>query len=951
MPGGNPEPPRPLERIAAYVRAVVTRVTPAVVALLAWIRAALRDLHARAKPRAASWARASRQRAAAAGHSLRAARVHASLRARAWLRPRVGAGFARLQRGVKITRASVIAGAHTTRRGLTSARAHLTPARERVITLVSGQTASRARRLTAPVLPWLDRMRQALHQWASAVREQVGAMRRAIATPAVCRGRMRLFEGAAPPPGRHQAPGSQVRSLAGKAAATAAGGTAGLVTLAMLAVLLLPLAASAAVRSLELGIAPAEQAVLSRLAQRSVVFAGDGSVLAVVHDEIDRRIVGLDSIPRHVQQAVTTAEDRRFWEHEGYDRDSIARAIVANFRAGEIVQGGSTITQQIAKSAVGNEQSLERKFNELAYAIALERVYTKEQLLERYLNQVYFGWGAYGIATAAEEYFGVFDPEQLRVEQGALLAGIIRSPGSLDPRRRPQEALARRNTVLQDMASLGYLTQAQADFVVRTPLGVLPPRVNTPVDPYLVEAVKQEFLSNPAFGPDRQARSALFFGGGLRIETSIDLRLQQIARDVVAQYLRNPNGPTAAIASVDPRDGRILAIFGGSDFTQAQYNLATQGRRQPGSSFKPFVMAAAVARGYPTSYRLSGNSPLFLRGSGLAEWSRRGVSNYGGTSYGRIAMDAALVRSVNTAFAQLITIVGTDPVVETARAMGIDIDGAMGNVRNPAIALGGLQHGVTPLEMASAYSTFANDGSHVPASLIDKVTGPDGIVVYERKPQPHRVLEPSVNATMVDVMQQVVTGGTGTRAQLSNWDAAGKTGTTTRNADAWFIGYVPVMSTAVWMGYPQGQIPMPGRTGGSVPAAIWRAFMTHALEGSTPVAFPSTSSGSGVAITGETVTVPSVVGMSENDALGALAEAKLTGDLRPVSSNSPAGTVVRQRPRAGSTAQAGSAVRISVSTGQNSRRRPRPQPTEDDDKREDDNRDKRKERRNRKDDD
>lgn len=944
MPGGA-EPSRPLERLAAKARVIVAKAATAATALLAWILAALRELHARVKPRAASWAQTTGQRVAATGHALRRARASAPRHAGAWLRPRARVLRAYLQRGASVARTQVAPGVHTARERLTSAR-------ERAVALPSARTAGHARRLSAPLQLWFDRVRQTLNDWASAVNEQFGGVQAgAVFTPSAVRwGRARLFKGATAPPRRHLTPSAQAWSFAARAAGITAGGIAGMLVLLMLAALLSPVAARSAIRAMELGIAPPEQAaVLPSLAQRSVLFAGDGSVVAVVHDEIDRKVVGLSSIPKHVQQAVTTAEDRRFWEHQGYDRDSIARAILANFRAGEIVQGGSTITQQIAKSAVGNEQTLERKLNELAYAVALERVFTKEQLLERYLNQVYFGWGAYGIAAAAEEYFGVSDPAQLRVEQGALLAGIIRSPGRLDPRRHPQEALGRRNYVLQDMAKLGYLTQAQADFVVRTPLGVLPPRVNAPVDPYLVEAAKQEFLGNPAFGPDRQARSALFFRGGLRIETSIDLRLQQIARDAVAQYLRNPSGPTAAIAAVDPRDGRILAIYGGSDFDQAQYNLATQGRRQPGSSFKPFVMATAVARGYPTSYRLAGNSPLILRGSGLAEWSRRGVSNYGGSDYGRIAMDTALIKSVNTAFAQLITIVGTDPVVETARAMGINIDEAMGGVRNPAIALGGLQHGVTPLEMASAYSTFANGGSHVAASLINKVTGPDGIVIYERKPQPQQVLEPSVNATMVDVMQQVVTDGTGTRAQLHDWDAAGKTGTTTGNADAWFIGYVPVMSTAVWMGYPQGQIPMPGRTGGSVPAAIWRAFMTRALEGTAAVGFPSTL-GPGAMATSETVTVPNVVGMSETEALRALAEARLIGVTHPVSSSSPTGTVVRQRPRAGSTTQTRSAVRISVSTDDAPPRRSRPRPGDED--REEDrgkDNDKRKDRKDRKD--
>lgn len=941
MPGG-PGSPRPMERLAVEARLILAKA--------AGVVAALRGPRARVMIRAASWAQAARQRTAAASYALRGARASASLRANAWLRPRARALRAQLRRWrqwAKAARTQAAPRVHSARDQLTSARARLLPAQERVMAVASARAAGPGRWLTAR----FDRMRQTLSGWASAVDERFGGIHAGVvfAPPAVRRGRARLFSGAAAPPGRHQTPESQAWSLAGRAAGITAGGIAGLLILLMMAALLLPEAGRSAIRAMELGIAPAEQPVLPSLAQRSVLFAGDGSVLAVVHDEIDRKVVGLNSVPKHVQQAVITAEDRRFWEHHGYDRDSIARAVLANFRAGEIVQGGSTITQQIAKSAVGNEQSLERKLNELAYAIALERTFTKEQLLERYLNQVYFGWGAYGIAAAAEEYFGVLDPAQLRVEQGALLAGIIRSPGRLDPRRHPLEALARRNYILQEMAKLGYLTETQADFVARTPLGVLPPRVNTPVDPYLVEAVKQEFLDNPAFGPDRDARSALFFGGGLKIETSIDLRLQHIARDVVARYLGNPNGPTAAIAAVDPRDGRILAIYGGSDFTQAQYNLATQGRRQPGSSFKPFVMATAVQRGYPISYRLAGNSPLILRGSGLSEWSRRGVSNYDGADYGRIAMGTALIKSVNTAFAQLITIIGTDPVVETAGAMGINIDEAMGSVRNPAIALGGLQHGVTPLEMASAYSTFANGGSHVAASLINKVTGPDGIVIYERKPEPRQVLDPRVNATMVDVMQQVVTSGTGTRARLRGWDAAGKTGTTTRNADAWFIGYVPVISAAVWMGYPQGQIPMPGRTGGSVPATVWHAFMTRALEGTAPVALAPTPLGS--VATSEGVTVPNVVGMSEAEALGALADAELVGVTRPVSSRSPIGTVVAQRPRAGFTTHAQSTVRISVSTGRATPRGPTPQTNEDDSKRDGDgkrdDRDKRKDRKDR----
>jgi penicillin-binding protein 1A len=693
-----------------------------------------------------------------------------------------------------------------------------------------------------------------------------------------------------------------------------ASGVAGMLAIILITGLLLPAAAASASRSLGLGILPAEQAVLSNLSQRSVVLAGDGGIIAVLHDEIDRKVVPLRAIPEHVWQAVTTAEDRRFWEHGGYDLEGIGRALVANLQAGGIMQGGSTITQQIAKSVVGNEQTFGRKLNELVYAVALEHEYTKEQLLERYLNQVYFGWGAYGIAAASEEYFGLSDPSQLRVEQGALLAGIIRSPGRLDPRRHPNEALARRNQVLQDMGTLGYLDPKMAAFLVQTPLGVLPPREDAPLDPYLTAAVKQEFLANPAFGPDREARTELLFSGGLRIETSLDPRLQEIARDVVSDALPYQRGPTAAIAAIDPRDGRILALYGGTDFEQEQFNLATQGRRQPGSSFKPFVLAAALQQGIPLRLTLDGDGPLRIPHSGSPEWEEKGVSNFGGADYGRVDLRTALVKSVNTAFAQLMMIVGPHAVLDVAAGLGIDVAAATAGVENPSIALGGLARGVTPLEMASAYGTFANGGRHVAPSLINRVTRPDGTVLYERRPQTAQVLDPHVNAAMVSVMQDVVRFGTGARARLANWSAAGKTGTTQRNADAWFIGYVPVMSAAVWMGHPEGQTPMGGGSSSSFAAGIWRAFMTRALEGVTPVEFPAVEIGERQLGGQINVFVPNVVGLSETDALRVLTRARLVPDLRPVPSRASPGTVVGQYPRPGSIAESGASVVINVST-------------------------------------
>ncbi|MGH8908905.1 MAG: transglycosylase domain-containing protein [Egibacteraceae bacterium] len=798
--------------------------------------------------------------------------------------------------------------------------------RGRILARIRGQALllqTRARLLERTLRAWrqstLRRLRRALDAQVIAVSHRAKRTRRRArsatrsveaAPPAAGWGHAQMFKAAGSPPAR-------TRSLLARHAATLlASGVAGTLVLLLLVGFCLPAATANAARSLALGIAPAEQAALSNLSQRSVVLAGDGTVLAVLHAEIDRKVVPLHTIPQWVRQAVVTAEDRKFWEHSGYDIEGIGRAMVVNFQTGEIAQGGSTITQQIAKSVVGNERTLERKLTEFAYALALEREYTKEELLERYLNQVYFGSGAYGIAAAAEQYFDQTDPSQLRVEQGALLAGLIRSPGTLDPRRNPEQALARRNEVLQEMGMLGYLDPGTVDLFVQTPLGVVPPREDAPLDPYLTAAVQQEFLANPIFGPDREARADLLFSGGLKVETSLDPRLQQTAREVVNDALPSQRGPTAAIAAVDPRDGRILAIYGGTDFEQEQFNLATQGRRQPGSSFKPFVLATALQQGIPLRLSLDGNSPLRIRGSGSPEWGQKGVTNFGGSDYGRIDLRGALVNSVNTAFAQLMMIVGPREVLTVAGGMGIDVATATAGIENPSIALGGLERGVTPLEMASAYGTFANGGRHVAASLINRVTGPDGTVLYDRRPQPQQVLDPRVNAAMVSVMQDVVRAGTGARARLENWEAAGKTGTTQRNADAWFVGYLPVMSTAVWMGYPEGQIAMRGDSSSSFSAGIWRAFMTRALEGVPPVGFPNVEFGEGLAAGQGIVTVPDLVGQDETDALRTLAQAKLVGDLRLVPSRSPAGTVISQRPRPGSTAQVGDSVVISVSTGQ-----------------------------------
>jgi membrane peptidoglycan carboxypeptidase len=474
-----------------------------------------------------------------------------------------------------------------------------------------------------------------------------------------------------------------------------------------------------------------EEAALTQLGERSVIYAADGSTLAILHDEIDRRVIAFEDIPDHVWQAVITAEDRNFFSHEGYDIEAIGRAALANLRARGIEQGGSTITQQLAKmNFVGDEQTFERKASELTYAMALEQELTKPELLGRYMNEVYFGGGAYGIASAAEEFFGI-TPQELTVEQAALLAAVVRAPGLLDPRRNPEGATVRRDAVLEGMLVEGYLSMEQADQAIAIPVQVLERREREVVEPYVVEAVKRELFANPALGETRSERIERVFSGGLRVHTTVDPELQQLADEVIEARLPG-SGPTAAIASVDPASGEVKAIASGADFGEDQFDLATQGRRQPGSAFKTLTLATALEQGIPIEAIFDGSSPVTIDFDPEHQepWE---PENYGGASYGPMTLREAHVRSVNTVFAQLVVTVKPERVVDMAERLGIDVDAALGPVsaRGPAaMALGGLHRGVTPLEMASAFGTFARSGVRARPYIVREITDARGNEVY-----------------------------------------------------------------------------------------------------------------------------------------------------------------------------------------------------------------------------
>ena len=663
-----------------------------------------------------------------------------------------------------------------------------------------------------------------------------------------------------------------------------------------------------------------EEASLPALEERSTIYDQEGNLLAVIDREISRRNIPLKDIPRRVRNAVIIAEDRKFYEHEGYDVEGISRALVANIQAGDIREGGSTITQQLAKSEVGTERTLERKASELLYAMALEDRFTKDELLERYLNQVYFGSRAYGIAAAAEEFFHT-TPKRLKTHQAALLASMIRAPNSADPRDEPELALSRRNAVLRGMVEEGYLDSARLPTLLDKPLGVKessPKRKRR--QPHVVDAVERELLTLKALGKNRKERERALYYGGLRITATIDLEMQTAATKTIRNYL--PDGaPTAAIATVDPATGEVKAVASGLGYDELKYDLPTQGRRQPGSAMKPFVYAAALQDGFPPGMALDGKSPSYFEG--VPGWERDcddtatcGVENYGGSSYGTLDMPQALKNSVNTAAAQLTIILGAKRVAKMARAMNVKIKRATNGIITESIGLGGVDQGVTPLEMASAYGVFANDGKRIKPYLIDTVEDRNGKIVYEATTKAKRVLDSPVNTAMIDMMRGVVTGGTGTGAALPSWPVAGKTGTTTSNVDAWFVGYTPVLSTAVWVGHAKGQVQMPGMTGGALPASIWRSYMGEVLEGRKVESFPEPDSDGLVdRLADKSVKVPDVVRMNETEALTRLGKRKLIGEVRQESSGAPEGTVIWQSPRAGETSSPGETVYIGVSTG------------------------------------
>jgi penicillin-binding protein 1A len=577
----------------------------------------------------------------------------------------------------------------------------------------------------------------------------------------------------------------------------------------------------------------------------SFVYAADGSLLGSIPAEKNRQPVDLNDMSKWVWRATVAIEDRRFWQHGALDYAGIVRALLANVRAGHVVQGGSTIAQQLARNLYIKKpsQTFGRKATEACLAIKLAREKSKRWILNAYINQVFYGNRAYGIEAAAQTYFSK-RAKHLLLPQAALLAGLPQQPSVFDPFHRPQQAIKRRDEVLRAMLSNGYITATQyanavADRRLHLKAGRLYSRIR---EPYFFSYVRDEL--------QKQYGSNTVRTGGLRVYTTIDPRLQRLALNAIKRTLPYSNDPAAAIVAIDPSSGAIRTMTELSPGNpKNQVNFASSARRQPGSTFKMFVLATAIAQGIsPSTQYLSAPFKYDPSETGSCDedpptaWC---PETYDHSYVGSTSIENGTLRSDNTVFARLTLDVGPENVAEMARKLGVRTDlRTPEGAYVPSMGLG--SRVVTPLDLASAYSTLAAGGIYSKPMAIRKVVLADGTVSKEGAwgvPQRERVIPDWVAAEVTRILGENMTSGTGTGAYFGG-TSAGKTGTTDNFADAWFCGFTPSLDATVWIGYPKGEIPMTSVHGISVsgptfPATIWKLFMEQAVRYSPgPKVFP-----------------------------------------------------------------------------------------------------------------
>ncbi len=545
------------------------------------------------------------------------------------------------------------------------------------------------------------------------------------------------------------------------------------------------------------------------------IFSSDGVVLATLGDE-KRSVVKLDDIPQNLQQATVAIEDKRFYDHIGFDPIGIVRSVVANIRGGQYDQGASTITQQLARNVyLSNKKTLARKLQEVALAMALERKFTKQQILEFYLNEVYYGSGAYGVQSAARIYFRK-PVNDLTLSEAATIAGLTQRPTSYSPFNNLDAAIGRRNVVLRNMLEQGKISQSEFDEARASKLRLGPkPRNERWKAPFFVQYVLKQVGAE--YGESN------IYHGGLQIYTTLDYRMQETAdqavREGVARNRWRRVGEGALVA-MDPQTGFVRAMVGGTDFYQRQFNVATQGTPQPGSTFKPIVYVAALQNNMSPYDRME-DSPILINipGKGAKWWPENYTHRY---TRSRMQLKRALANSVNTVAVRVAKAVGIDEVIKYAHALGIT------SQLDPTLSLALGSAAISPLQMSQVYCAFANGGYAVKPVCLSKIATSDGSTLKEYTPTLTKVMSDET-ATNIDMMlRAVVQEGTGAPVRGYVAEARGKTGTTSEDRSAWFIGYTKEIVTAVWVGNPT-PIPMNQVWGGNVCGPIWGSFMRQAV--------------------------------------------------------------------------------------------------------------------------
>jgi penicillin-binding protein 1A len=681
----------------------------------------------------------------------------------------------------------------------------------------------------------------------------------------------------------------------------------------------------------KLGDVPPLQEALPDPAQRSVIYAADGKTsLATIWLDENRRVVSLKDIPKRVRDAVIAIEDDRFFQHDGVDFRGIARAGVTNLRTGAFAQGGSTLTQQLVKLTItGNSRTLDRKLREAIYAVELERRYSKDEILQYYLNQAYFGEGVYGIATAAQRYFGNKSIKHVTLSEAASLAATIAAPERYKPTARKAN-VARRNVVLDRMQELGMATPKEVAKAKKEKLRVdryTPPRRQ----PYFQAYIVNQLLNDPSYnkalgkvGSDERKRKV--FQGGLKIYTTLQRPKQAMAARAVGSRMDQFRGdPAGALASVEPSTGRIVALYGGKSFKKSQVDLATAkggSGFQPGSAMKMFFVVAALEKGISPGIVMAGPARITIPDrrcyTDNGPWS---PGNAGDSSAGTYNMYGATANSVNTWFAQLAVKVGPERAVEVARKMGITNVPPRGSREyaywNVCSLVLGVRE-VSVLDMAGAFGVLANKGVRCTPFSITKVVAPgERKSIIENKPRCKRVIDEKISTRTVAMLRGVITNGTGRRASLGARPVAGKTGSAQENKSAFFSGFTPQLSTSVWVGYRAKRRSMYTHYhggpvyGGTFPAEIFHDYMEAALAGQPIVGFPAAPPPPAPPALG----VPDVVGLSQQAAQAILTRAGFVTSVRQVASAQPKGRVVRQGPRAGTRLRQGSTVHLAVSGG------------------------------------